>query len=127
MDKNKTKFFVRLQMVGPAILKSMYTHVGFHKLGTHFDHAVNLEHLAWEYYINWIYIRLTGEELAKIDLSKPGSLYIAKIDLVLPYWSIDRVEISTSSPKIHPAERHWAIWSEFPGWGNCDYLKQEAA
>ncbi|MFA5188975.1 MAG: hypothetical protein WC460_06460 [Patescibacteria group bacterium] len=126
MDKS-SKLFVRIQMAGPAILKKMYTFVGFDKLGTHFKHGQTLVQYAREYCDKWIYIRLTPEELSKINLSQPGTLFCEKLNLHLPYWAICRVEFSSSNKSTHPANRQWAEWSQFPGWGNCEYLNEKKA
>ena len=126
MDKS-SKLFVRIQMAGPAILESMYNFVGFEKLGTHFKHGSTLVQYAQEYCGKWIYVRLTSDELSKINLSRSGTFYCEKLDLHLPYWAICRIEFSSSDENVHPRNRHWAEWSQFPGWGNCEYLQTAKA
>ncbi|MCX6746209.1 MAG: hypothetical protein NTX00_04325 [Candidatus Parcubacteria bacterium] len=126
MDKSN-KLFVRIQMAGPAILEHLFNFVGFARLGTHFKHGQTLVQYAWEYHEKWIYLRLTAKELGQIDLSQPGTLFCEKLNLYLPYWAICKVEISSSNASTHPANRHWALWSQFPGWGNCEYLNEKKA
>ena len=121
---DKSKIFVRIKMAGPAILKQMFNFVGFAKLCTIFDHAQTLVKYAEEYHEKWIYLRLTAKELGQIDLTQFGLLDVRKLNLVIPYWAICRIEFSSTDKSVHPSNRHWALWSQFPGWGNCTYIKE---
>lgn len=124
---DEQKFLVRLQITGPAILEHLITNVGLGKMGVVFSHFQTLLNLAKEKWQKedgeWINIRLTPAEIRKINLTEKGQIYLEKIDLYIPYWAIQTVEISSSGRNTPPKQRHWATWSRFPGWGNCSYMK----
>lgn len=115
---DKRKIFVRIKMAGPAILEYGFNFVGFKKLGTHFKHGQTLVKYAEVFHEKWIYIRLTTEELAEINLATAGTIFLEKHNLYVPYWAISTVEFSSSDKSVHPANRHWSVWSQFPGWAN---------
>lgn len=113
------KILVKIILGVPAHVEFMADHYAG-KLDVVFTHLLTIYRLSMK--AKPIVIRLTPDELRKINLREKGKIGIDKLGLYLPFWAISEVYISTDPREVPPQKRHWAPWSRFPLAGNCDYL-----